>query len=310
MNGRNQNVCGGGSIPVQQNTRAVVRQCPVSSAAGMATRPVLQDDDPVMCGVLVRYTRIPMDALFVVLLFVLGAIVASFVGVVVARLHTGQSILLGRSRCDACGVPLSPLSLIPIASYVIFCCHARCCGTRLSLMAPFSEALLGSLFVVAYLNLGLSVSLLFFLLALSVLLALVLYDLMHQILPPSLLIIFVATAAASSFEASFPGTFLWTFLVAVLIGGSLAAIHFFSQGRAMGLADAPLSFGLALLVGPAAFSGFIFSFWIGAVIGIVLLARRPLGSRMNTEVPFAPFLAAGFLLAYFTQWNPFILLIH
>ena len=26
---------------------------------------------------------------------------------------------------------------------------------------------------------------------------------------------------------------------------------------------------------------------------------------MGVEVPFAPFLAAGFLLAYFTQWNPF-----
>jgi prepilin signal peptidase PulO-like enzyme (type II secretory pathway) len=74
----------------------------------------------------------------------------------------------------------------------------------------------------------------------------------------------------------------------------------------MGFADAPFAFGLALLVGPAALSGFIFSFWIGAVIGIIMLLKRPRGSRMGVEVPFAPFLAAGFLLAYFTQWNPFI----
>ena len=74
----------------------------------------------------------------------------------------------------------------------------------------------------------------------------------------------------------------------------------------MGLADAPLAFGLSLLVGPIALSGFIFSFWIGALIGIVVLLRRPVGSRIGSEVPFAPFLAAGFLLAYFTQWNPFI----
>jgi prepilin signal peptidase PulO-like enzyme (type II secretory pathway) len=27
---------------------------------------------------------------------------------------------------------------------------------------------------------------------------------------------------------------------------------------------------------------------------------------MSSEVPFAPFLACGFLLAYFTEWNLFI----
>jgi prepilin signal peptidase PulO-like enzyme (type II secretory pathway) len=74
----------------------------------------------------------------------------------------------------------------------------------------------------------------------------------------------------------------------------------------MGLADAPLAFGLAFLTGRAALPGFIFSFWIGAVVGIALLLRRPRGSRMGVEVPFAPYLAAGFILAYFTQWNPFL----
>jgi prepilin signal peptidase PulO-like enzyme (type II secretory pathway) len=37
-----------------------------------------------------------------------------------------------------------------------------------------------------------------------------------------------------------------------------------------------------------------------------VLLGRPRGSRMGVEVPFAPYLAAGFLLAYFTEWNPFI----
>lgn len=72
----------------------------------------------------------------------------------------------------------------------------------------------------------------------------------------------------------------------------------------MGLADSPLVFGLAMLAGPSALAGFVFSFWIGAVIGLGVLAGRPRGSRMGVEVPFAPYLAAGFLLAYFTQWNP------
>jgi len=146
-------------------------------------------------------------------------------------------------------------------------------------------------------------------LSLALLLALVLYDLIHQILPSALLIPFVLASAATGYllAPSF-AAFTHVLYTAVLIALFLASIHFFSRGRAMGLADAPFAFGLSLLVGSAALSGFLFSFWIGAIIGIVLLARRPVGSRMGVEVPFAPFLAAGFLLAYFTQWNPFALI--
>jgi len=176
-------------------------------------------------------------------------------------------------------------------------------------LAPLSEFLLGALFVLAYLSAGITPVLPLLLLALSLLLALVLYDLAHQILPPVLLGAFVVAAAATGFlSASSLEAFAGTLTAALFIAGSLALIHYLSGGRAMGFSDAPLSFGLALLAGPAALPGFIFSFWIGAVIGIVLLARRPAGSRMGVEVPFAPFLAAGFILAYFTQWNPFTLI--
>ncbi len=245
---------------------------------------------------------IRMDIIF----FGLGAIVASFVGVIAGRLNTGQSFLTGRSRCDACNVALASYSLVPVVSYFASRGRTRCCGARLSPSSPIIEVLLGGLFVGAYLKLGLTLALPLFLLSLSALLALVLYDLMHQILPPPLLAIFVmASAATGFFLAPSFSAFSSSCITAFLIATSLALIHFFSRGRAMGLADAPLAFGLALLVGPAALAGFIFSFWIGALIGIVLLARRPRGSRMGVEVPFAPYLAAGFLLAYFTQWNPF-----
>ena len=242
--------------------------------------------------------------------FIFGAVVASFVGVLVARLNTGQGFLTGRSCCDACGKPLALCSLVPIVSYFVFRGRALCCGARLSFYAPLTEFLLGSLFALAYLNLGFVSALPFFLLSLSALLALVLYDLAHQILPKSFLVAFVLTSAVAGFLLSYSlETFLYSLAAAFLIAASLALIHFVSRGRAMGLADAPLVFGLALLVGPAALSGFVFSFWIGALIGTAMLLRRPAGSRMGVEVPFAPYLAAGFLLAYFTQWNPFILVV-
>jgi prepilin signal peptidase PulO-like enzyme (type II secretory pathway) len=245
--------------------------------------------------------------------FILGAIIASFVGVIVARMNTDQSFLFGRSRCDACNAPLSAVALVPIISYFTSNRRARCCGARISFYAPLTEILLGGLFVLAYFSIGFGSALFFMLISLSLLLALVLYDFAHQILPPTPLALFVAASALTGFllSPSF-AAFLDSLLVAFGTGLFLALIHFFSGGRCMGLADAPFAFGLALLVGPAAFPGFVFSFWVGAAIGLLLLARRPRSFRMNSEVPFAPFLAAGFLLAYFTQWNPFayIALLH
>ncbi len=241
--------------------------------------------------------------------FALGAVVASFIGALAQRLHTGESVLIGRSRCDACSAPLTPFALIPIISYVAFGGRARCCGARLSRGAPATELLLGGFFAFAYWKIGLALALPLMLLSLALLMALVLYDLAHQILPPPLLLAFVAAGAATGFLlAGSPAAFFATVPIALLIASGLALVHFFSRGKAMGLSDAPLTFGLSLLFGQAALPGLIFSFWIGAVVGIVVLARRPVGSRMGVEVPFAPYLAAGFLLAYITQWNPFTLI--
>ena len=246
-----------------------------------------------------------MELISIVTVFILGAIIASFVGVIVARFNTGQSFLTGRSRCDSCNKTLSSFDLIPIISYFISGRRARCCGARLSIIAPVTECLLGGLFIFVYLSLGFGIALFCLFISLSVLLALVLYDLMHQILPPPLLAIFIVASAVTGFLSSSLTAFFYSLLTAFCIALFLALIHFFSRGRALGFADAPLAFGLALLTGSTALSGFVFSFWIGAVVGLALLALRPRGFRMNSEVPFAPFLAAGFILAYFTQWNPF-----
>ncbi len=193
-------------------------------------------------------------------------------------------------------------------SYVASKARARCCGARLSFVSPLTEVLLGTLFALAYLKVGLTIPLLFILIAITILLALVLYDLAHQMLPPVLLVLFIASSAIVALQTPLETGSLTGFVVAFLIALFFILIYLFSRGRAMGLADAPLAFGLALLVGPTALSGFLFSFWIGAVIGIFILLRRPAGSRMGVEVPFAPYLAAGFLLAYFTEWNIFTII--
>lgn len=250
-----------------------------------------------------------MDYLLLGVFFLLGAVIASFAGVVVARLNTGHSIARGRSRCDACGTALGMLDLVPILSHIASGGRARCCGAKTSWLAPLTELVLGGLYALSYSMLGLTVSLALLLAALALLLVLVLYDLAHMILPPILLAPFVVLAVLIAWlDAGDTHVFLLVVFVALVLALIIAALHIFSKGRAMGLADVPLTFALALIAGPTALAGFAYSFWVGALIGIVLLLRRPHGSRMGVEVPFAPFLAAGFLLAYFTPWNPFAMI--
>lgn len=261
-------------------------------------------DTALMPGIL----ELMVSAWYAGLLFVLGAIGASFVGVVAGRYATGESILVGRSRCDACGRELPWWALVPVFSYIAGRGRAQCCGARITILAPLSELLLGTLFALGYMKLGLTFALAFTLVALAALLALVLYDLAHQILPPPFLVVFVSAAAAARVvEAASRHALGVSFIVSGSIALSLFLLYVFSRGRAVGFADSPLALGLSLLVGSSALPGFLFSFWVGAGIGIIILARRPAGSRMGIEVPFAPFLATGFLLAYFfISWNPFL----
>jgi len=245
--------------------------------------------------------------MLVFVFFCLGAIFASFIGVLVSRVNTGARIASDRSRCDSCGETLTGVDLIPIVSWLVFKGRCRECGSKIPAELFIGELVLGVLFVAAYYKLGVSYELLLFCIALCLLLAIVLYDLRHQIIPDVFLWPFVALSVLLALLG--PGDLLkTTFLTALVLGGSLALIHFLTGGKGMGLADAPLAFGLALLSGSSALAGFIFSFWIGAVVGIIILARRQKGHRMGVEVPFAPFLVAGFLLAFFSGWDPFALI--
>ena len=225
-------------------------------------------------------------------------------GLLTARLARGAPWVMGRSHCDTCKAPLPPRALVPILSWAF--ARGRCvlCNAAVSPASTITEIILGVLFVLAYLLLGLTEMLPAVLIALALLAGLVIYDLAHGLLPAALLGLFVAAACFAAITASATlEILLVTLCTALLIGSSLAVVHLASRGRAMGLADAPLAFGLALIAGPSALSGFVLTFWMGGVVGIILLALRARGVTIQSEVPFAPYLAAGFLLAYFTRWD-------
>lgn len=246
-----------------------------------------------------------MSLLFLSGFAIVGAILASFAGVISERLYTGEGWVQGRSRCNSCDRTLSFLDLVPVLSWLVQWGRCRMCRAPLPLRYPLTEALLALLFALSYVTFGSTLALVFFLLSLFFLTVIVLYDLRHTIVPLSFAGLFVLSALAHILALGLPLIFLESILlIAGVIGLGFFLMFAVSKGRWMGLGDAPIAFGLSLLAGTQALAGLLFSFWIGAVIGIVILARTPRGHRMGIEVPFVPFLALGYILAIFTQWNP------
>ncbi len=248
-------------------------------------------------------------SLIALLFGVLGAIAGSFAGVVAERLNTGQSFVTGRSRCNSCARTLGARDLVPVLSWIV--ARGRCfsCGASVPWAYAVLELALGISFALAYLHIGLSVPLLPFLIALSVLAFIVVYDLRHTIVPPTAsLALFLSSAWFLLSTVPDTRSLGATLLTAGLIALAFLAMHVLSGGKAMGLGDAPVAFSLSLLVAPYALSGLLFSFWVGGLCGVLILLARRGGPRMGIEVPFVPFLAAGYLLAYLIEWNPLALL--
>lgn len=244
--------------------------------------------------------------LFAISVTILGALCASFVGVIVERVNTGASWTNDRSRCDACATTLTPRDLVPVVSWILSRGACRTCGSRIPVRHALIELLTALAFLSAFLVIGPVLSLGIFFLALLVLLFIVLYDMRHTIVPMGPVAVFILLALV--FRVLSAGDSM-TLGLSILVAGIAASVfllcHVLSGGRAMGLGDAPAILGLSFLVGPAnVLPGVLFSFWIGALYGVVVLMTTPKGHRMGIEVPFVPFLALGFLLAYLTGWNP------
>lgn len=216
--------------------------------------------------------------------------------VAVLRLHTGRTILTGRSKCDSCGEELSWHHLLPIISFLSLRGRCGMCGSKIGITHFIGELLTGLLFVAAFTLHGITPMLIVALPFLALLVAIVIYDLRHTIIPNEFvypLIILGFGAAALS------GNNVYTYITALAMSGIFALIWLLSRGRAMGFGDAKIVLALGLFVGyPLAISGFLLSFWLGAVISVFLLVIQGKRRTMGSEVPFAPYLALGFLCAY------------
>src|SRR5216684_1003857 len=251
---------------------------------------------------------------------VLGAMIGSFLNVVIHRLPREQSIVLPKSACPACGAAIHFYDNIPILSFLILRGRCRSCRRPISARYPAVEALCALLFALITWRDRLSFTLPFDIAFAASILALVFIDAEHMILPnaityPGIIFAVVMRVAlpwlggASHLDdlpfliTVFPG---YPLVIVSLIGlgvgalaggGSLWLMGFIWKKlrgvEAMGMGDVKmmLMVGAFLgwrLAGLTIFIG-VFS---GSLAGIALMFRR---GRRNLQMmlPFGIFLGIG-----------------
>jgi prepilin signal peptidase PulO-like enzyme (type II secretory pathway) len=157
----------------------------------------------------------------------------------------------------------------------------------------------------AEVSLGTSVFyMIFYMYVFALLIVVSVYDYHHKILPDKLVWLFNLLALIST-TFVFQGGFtiappsLWQLLAGPLIALPFFLLWFFSRGRGMGFGDVKLALGIGWLLGISqAIAAVVFSFWIGAIVGVILLLLKNKKFGMKTQVPFGPFMCIATCLVF------------
>jgi len=267
---------------------------------------------------------LPKPFIFIVTGF-LGAIIGSFLNVVIHRLPREESIVFPNSRCPSCAAAIASYDNIPILSYLILRGRCRACKERISVRYPAVELLTALLFLAVAWRDGVSPALPFDLIFVSTLAALIFIDAEHMLLPnaityPGMVFALIARvaipylAAMPHFDDLEPlmrgmlhGMPIWAAsLMGAVIGGLIGGGSLWLMGwtweklrgiEAMGMGDVKMMFMVGAYLGWRLTILTIFlGVLSGSLIGIALMLRQ--GRRnMQMLLPFGVFLGIGAIAA-------------
>ncbi len=259
-----------------------------------------------------------MISIITTFFFVFGLIIGSFLNVVILRYNT-QRNLGGRSSCMNCQKELLWHELIPVVSYLTLKGRCAHCQSKISIQYPLVELVTGLIFAglflkfrdIFYVNTYVfSFTMAFYATMFSLLIIIAVYDLRHKIIPNTLALFFGALAFLGMFLFSSSGFYphipsALEFLSGIFIALPFALIWLISRGTWMGLGDAKLALGLGWLLGLSrVLSGVVVAFWSGAIVGLLLIAFSK-KHGMKSEIPFAPFLVFGAIIAFLFELHLF-----
>lgn len=242
--------------------------------------------------------------------FLLGLGVGSFLNVIIDRLPRDESFTKGRSYCESCKTTLKWYDLIPLVSFIALKAKCRYCRSPISFYYPLVEMTTGFTFVLVYFFVGQEsimyqvlsikywIELAYYLFIISCLVVVFFVDLKYGIIPD--VVIFSAVIVSILY------IILNTqYLILPYVLSSIGAFLFFlliflvTRGRGMGFGDVKFVFLMGIILGfPKIIFGMYAAFLTGAAVSIILIILKKKKFKGST-IPFGPFLVLGTFVALF-----------
>jgi len=226
---------------------------------------------------------------FLILAFIVGAAIGSFLNVVIYRIPKGESIVFPNSKCQNCQTTLRWWHNIPLVSWFLLRGKCYFCSEKISMQYPFIELIAGLIFVILYIKIGLVWQLPFVAASFYALLALTMIDFEYMAVPDSV------NFTALVFALVQPD-FINALFYAAIAAGGLYLIgklsSFLAKKEAMGSADVIVAGTMGALLGfSETFLSSLFVFGPSSAMIPSLINRE-------SGVPFVPFLALATFIIY------------
>jgi leader peptidase (prepilin peptidase)/N-methyltransferase len=251
-----------------------------------------------------------MSLLFAFYAFALGAIVGSFLNVVIHRVPRDESIVSPPSHCPLCGMRIRWFDNIPVISYLALGGRCRGCRRPITARYPLIELANALFYLALYYAIGVSWFFIPLAALISMTIALIYIDLDIQILPDVIDLPGVAIGlglGALHAGALYPDLMLATGIVdsiagALLGGGLLLAVSvaykLVRKIEGMGLGDVKMLAMVGAVLGWRGVIPLVFLASVsGAAFGIALGLRR--FGNLRFAIPFGVFLGLAFLTMLF-----------
>src|SRR3972149_2477490 len=215
-------------------------------------------------------------------IFIIGAVIGSFLNVCIHRLPAEQSIVPPASHCPHCNKYIKFYDNIPILSFLLLRGRCRYCSVSISVQYLLVELINGAGYTVIAWKLGLNADSAFYALLFSSLLVISI---------PGIIIGLIASAfiLPSGIKGAIFGTLLGGgifFVIAVVSRGGMGGgdIKLIAMiGSFLGLTDVLITI--------------VLSSFIGSVVGILMMVM--FGKGRKYKIPFGPFLAIGGIMSLF-----------
>jgi leader peptidase (prepilin peptidase)/N-methyltransferase len=242
--------------------------------------------------------------------FAVGAVIGSFLNVVIHRVPREESIVSPPSHCPHCNARIKAYDNVPIVAWLWLRGKCRSCRAPIDARYPLVELANALFYLAIYQRTGATLTFLPVAALVSMTIVLIYIDLDIQILPDKIDLPGAAIGlliGANHLAATAPGLVLSTSLVESLTGavvgaGTLLAIaltyKLVRKIDGMGLGDVKMMAMLGATLGwQPLFALLLLASMTGAIAGIVVAMRSSKG--MQVALPFGVFLGIAFLVILF-----------